>query len=85
LLTLTASRKSAAVLVGGRVAGFEDPRVDAPAEMLDEGAERTPGHRRDPEGGVEGEAGGRRGQVSHVDPGEKEEQGQPVSRLIWKL
>ncbi len=54
-------------LVGGRVAGLVDARVDAPAQVLHEGAEQARVHRGDGEGGVEGETGGVRC-VAHAGP-----------------
>lgn len=58
------------VLVGGRVAGLVDARVDAAPEVLDEGAEEAGVDGADGEVGVEGETSGAGGAfgVGHADP-----------------
>ena len=44
-----------AVLIGRRVVRLVDAGVDAPAQVLDEGAEGAATHGRDAEGGIKGE------------------------------
>src|SRR5699024_7581448 len=45
-----------ALLIGLGVLGLVDAGVHAPAQVLDEGAEGAPTHRRDTEGGIESES-----------------------------